>query len=114
MIRTRKKELMFSETIFSVTQTLDINLGIIKDITGTCSSALLDGGTAVICFNNKLKSYSLQTGDELSSTDIRGADKLTEVKIGGKLALAVSSRLVCFKCKGTQYFHQGTDSSWKL
>ena len=66
-------------------------------IHGIRSLSLLNGNTTVICGVqaqiSKVKSYDLQTGSELNCLipDVHG---LTEVKLCGKVALAVTRRLV--------------------
>ena len=57
---------------------------------------VLSDGTVVVCGteNNqlRLKRFSLQTRRELGSTDLNNAHGLTEVKLGGKITVAVSDR----------------------
>ena len=49
--------------------------------------------------SNKLKSYNLQTGAELSCIDLPpDAHGLAEVKLGGKLTLVISHRFVMSVC----------------
>ena len=62
------------------------------------SMRLLSRNIAVICGNDtnirKVKSYNLQTGAELSSLNLKGACGVAGVKLGEKMVLAVSRRLV--------------------
>ena len=62
------------------------------------SIALLGDNVAVICGNEdnitKIKDYNLETGAEIISHNLEDAYGLAEVKIGDKMALAVSIRLV--------------------
>ena len=59
---------------------------------------LISENTAVICGEEamiqKVKSYNLQTGAELSSLNLKDAEGVARVKLGGKVVLAVSRRLV--------------------
>ena len=66
---------------------------------GTCltMTALNDGTVAVCSWENnqlKLKYFSLATGQQLASTDvdnINDINGMTEVKLGGNSAIAMSS-----------------------
>ena len=61
-------------------------------------SALLSDGTFVVTGTkgktHGFRSYSLQTGKQLSSNCLKNALGLAEVKLGQDLALAISNRLV--------------------
>ena len=58
------------------------------------SLAMLSDNTGVICgdepWTRKIQRYDLQTGAELNCLNLEDAWGLAEVKLGGKLALAVS------------------------
>ena len=76
----------------SVTKISDVNIVV------SCSVAPLNHHTAVVGgFEERIlkaKSYNLQTGTQLSDVNINAATGIAEVKLGGKLALAVSFQLV--------------------
>ena len=71
-------------------ETINTGIVIIESMT------LLNTNTAVICgFDEhiqKVKSYNLQTGAELSSSNLEDAYGVAGLKLGGKLALAVARR----------------------
>ena len=81
--------------IFLISVTLAIN----TEMEISRSVTFLGDHTAAISGHeagtNKLKSYNLQTGAELSCMDLPpDAHGLAEVKLGGKLALVISHRFV--------------------
>ena len=79
-------------TFVSVTQTINTGIDAIHSIT------LLSRNTAVISGAadgiQKVKSYNLQTGAELSCLNLKDAYGVVGMKLGGKLVLAVARRLV--------------------
>ena len=76
----------------SVTQTINTRIDAVNSIT------LLSRNTVVICGaeagKQKVKSYNLQTGAELSSLNLDDASGVAGVKLSGNLALAVARRWV--------------------
>ena len=62
----------------------------------------------------KAKCYNLQTGTQLSDVNIKGAHGIAEVKLAGKLALAVSYWLVYMSQRMTFLYSPrlGNRSSW--
>ena len=77
-----------------ISATIPIN----TDIDVIRSIALLNNQTGVICgdegFSRKIKSYFLPTGKDLNRLRLNDAFGLAEVKLGDKIALAVSHMLV--------------------
>ena len=73
-------------------ETINTGINVIYSIT------LLSRDTAVISGDEagfrKVKSYNLQTGAELSCLNVKDAFGVAGVKLGGKLVLAVTRRLV--------------------
>ena len=64
------------------------------EIKALCSFMVVNHEIGVICGDESwvrnIKSYDLQTGTELNCLTAKGTWGLAEVKLGGKIALAVS------------------------
>ena len=77
-------------SLLSVTETIPTGISCIK------SSTLLGDNMVVICGDEdgvtKIKSYNLTSSQELQSLNLKDAYGLAEVKLNGKLVLAVSYR----------------------
>ena len=74
---------------FSVTRNINSGITVCRPITPL--TLLSDGSALIYSFeDSQVKRYNLQTGEKLSCTNLTNARKFTEVKIGGKAALAVT------------------------